>query len=117
METICINGIEFCNFGPNNLSCGMSLISLYPTPENLVQRVLDGEFPGVYLNPSARCDSEFYGVFGTAEQYKEFHKRQKNAQIASRVVDKFGFDLDVPKDVWQAYEQGLRDTYKDWWEK
>lgn len=116
MKTICINGVEFTNFGANNMSCGMELIYLYPMPENFVQRVLDGEFEGVYLNPSAPCGTDFYGVLGTPEQYKELYKRQKEACIAKAVIDKFGFDLDVPKDVWKAFEEGLRAHYQDWWE-
>lgn len=113
METICINGIEFNNFGPNNMSHGMSLISLYPAPENLVQRVLNGEFPGVYLNPSARCDSEFYGVFGTEEQYAKLYKDQKECQIAKQLLPHISLSA---KEFKQLSEE-IRANYKDWWEK
>lgn len=30
MQTIIINNVEFNNFGANNYSCGMQLISCYP---------------------------------------------------------------------------------------
>jgi hypothetical protein len=115
MKTITINEIEFNNFGKNNYSCGMELITLYPCPKDLVQRVLNKEFEGVYLNPSVPCGSEFFGVLGTDEQYKEFYSRQRNAIIGEKIVDKFGFGQ-VDRIEWEEYKRELENSYKDWWE-
>lgn len=118
MTKFTINGVEFNNFGPNNYSHGMELISSYPMPENIIQKVLNGEFHGVWLNPSAPCDSEFYGVFGTREQYNEFYKSQKAAQISTEVIRILGgYDaLQTAKheDYVKAEEQA-KANYKDWW--
>lgn len=115
MKKITINGIEFNNFGKNNYSEGMELISVYPCPPDLVQRVLNKEFNGVFLNPSAPCGSEFFGVLGTEEQYKLFYQRQRNAIIGGEMVEKFGF-ADVPLEEWNAYKAKVENSYKDWWE-
>lgn len=115
MKKIVINGIEFANFGSNNYSNGMELIACSDPPKDLVKRILDGEFYGVYLNPSAECsDFEFFGVFGTEEQYKKFYERQKGAQIATRLVDKFGFD-NWP-DNYKEERAKIEREYKDWWD-
>lgn len=119
MKKIQINGVEFNDFGVNNYSNGMHLISCYPMPKNMVQDVLAGKYYGVYLNPSAPCNEEFFGVFGTEEQYKEFKKRQEEAQIASRVIDKAGgFDAfqKLSLEEYHKIETEIQSTYKNWWE-
>ena len=116
MKKITINEVEFCDFGSNNYSCGMHLITAYPCTPEMIQDVLNGKYPGVYLNPSAPCEEEFYGVFGTEEQYKEFYKRQKDACIAAAMVERFGYG-NWPKTIADAYEADLIRNYKDWWEK
>lgn len=119
MKHITINGVEFCDFGPNNYSNGMHLITCYPMPENIVTDVLAGKYPGVYLNPSAPCYYEFYGVFGTEEQYAEFKPRQEEAQISSQIIDKAGgFDAfqQLPYEDYKVIEQEVRSSYKNWWE-
>lgn len=115
MNKTIINGVEFNNFGANNYSDGMELISLYPCPSDLVQRVLNKEFEGVYLNPSAPCGSEFFGVLGSEEQYKQFYAHQKNALIGGKMVEKFGFNTVAPQE-WEAYKAEVENSYKDWWE-
>lgn len=120
MKKIQINGVEFNDFGVNNYSNGMHLISCYPMGLYMVQDVLSGKYPGVYLNPSAPCDcGEFFGVFGTEEQYKEFKKRQEEAQISSRIIDKAGgFDAfqKLSLEKYHEIETEIRSTYKNWWE-
>lgn len=119
MKKFNINGVEFCDFGPNNYSNGMHLVSCYPMPENMVADILAGKYPGVYLNPSAPCNSEFYGVFGTEEQYAEFKSRQEKAQISKRIIDKAGgFDAfqQLPYEDYKVIEQEVRSSYKNWWE-
>ena len=106
MKIITVNGVSFTDFGPNNYSKGMSLISIYPMPENIVEDVLAGKYPNVWLNPSAPCTSEFYGVYGTEEQYKEFYEDQKNVVIAKQVFD-----------TWKRVKSEIEDNYKDWWAK
>lgn len=120
MKKIQINGVEFNDFGVNNYSNGMHLITCYLMPENMIQDILAGKYCGVYLNPSARCTEEFFGVFGTEEQYKEFKKRQEEAQIASRIIDKAGgFDAFQKLSLEKYYEieTEIRSTYKNWWEE
>lgn len=120
MKKIVINNVEFCDFGANNYSNGMHLISCYPMPANIIQDVLAGKYYGVYLNPSAPCGEEFFGVFGTEEQYKEFKERQEGAQIASKIINKAGgFDAfqKLSLDENRAIEKEIRDSYKNWWEK
>lgn len=119
MEKFTINGIEFNNFGSNNYSDGMELISCTNPPKDLIQRVLDNEFHGIYLNPSAPCsDFEFFGLFGTKEQYQKAYKNQKEAKIAKAMCEKFGYsNWNVDPLVPARYERDLRDNYKDWWEK
>ena len=117
MQKIVINGVEFCDFGANNYSNGMHLITCYPMPENMIQDVLAGKYEGVYLNPSARCCEEFYGVLGTPEQYKEFKKRQEDAQISSRIISAVGgMDafMKYPYDKYKQLEQEVRSAYKNW---
>lgn len=112
METITINNVTFNNFGSNNYSEGMELISIYPIPENIVQDVLDGKYPNVYLNPSAPCTSEFFGVYGTPEQYEKFYAYQRESQISKQIVDKIGFDFEHYRETREEVES----NYKDWWE-
>ena len=113
MNTIEINGTVFNNFGANNYSEGMELISIYPAPKNIVQDVLAGKYPGVYLNPSAKCDSTFYGVLGTPEQYEKFYNRQREAQMSPQILSKVNHD-------WSNYAEvraEVESQYKDWWEE
>lgn len=113
MDKFTLNGITFNDFGTNNYSNGMHLISVYPMPDNIVQDVLAGKYPGVYLNPSAPCTEEFFGVFGTLEQYKEFYERQKSAQLSLQLLPKINSD-------WSNYEEVRNEVeanYRDWWEQ
>lgn len=119
MKKIEINGVEFTDFGSNNYSNGMHLITCYPMPENMIQDVLAGKYENVYLNPSAPCGYEFYGVLGTPEQYSEFKERQEEAQISSKIIEiAGGFDEFRKLDVedYRKIEQEVRSTYKNWWE-
>lgn len=122
MEKFTINGVEFESCGPNNYSCGMELVSVKinssEESENLTKRVLNGDFHGIYLNPSAPYfDDEFFAVFGTKDQYKEFYEKQKKSQISKKMIDKFGWGLWPSPKITNAYEEELRKNYKDWWEK
>lgn len=113
MNTIEINGTVFTNHGVNNYSKGMELISIYPAPKNIVQDVLDGKYPGVYLNPSAECNSTFYGVLGTPEQYEQFYNSQKESCMANEILGKVNYDWSNYKEVRAEVES----QYKDWWEE
>ena len=113
MNTITINGVTFNDFGTNKYSDGMKLISVYPMPNNIIQDVLEGKYPGIYLNPSAPCTSEFFGVFGTEEQYAKFYSRQRKAQIASKLIEMLGWDLDHPQ--YKEIKEEITANYKDWW--
>lgn len=114
MKTIIINNTEFVDFGANNYSYGMHLVSA-TMEKDLIWKVLHGHYPGIYLNPSAPCDSNvFYGVFGTEEQYVEFYKAQKDAQIAKMLFNKLhvncsSLDFDKAK-------QNATACYFDWWD-
>lgn len=114
MKTIIINGTTFDNFGSNNYSCGMDLITCYPASNQLIKDVLAGKYPGVYLNPSAPCSTEFYGVYGTPEQYAQFYKRQREAQISRQVAEKVGWNFAHPDFL--SIQSEVEATYKDWWE-
>lgn len=114
MKTLVINGVEFCNFGSNGYSHGMELITCYPMPKNLIQDVLDGKYEGVYLNPSAPCNEEFYGVLGTEEQYEEFYEEQKDAQIAKAMMQYLDIHKATPEEYRKAKEK-IESEYKDWW--
>lgn len=113
MKTITINGMEFVDFGVNNYSCGMHLVSA-KMEKDLIWKVLHGYYPGIYLNPSAPCDPDtFYGVFGTEEQYSEFYQTQKDAQIAKMTFERLQVDysdLDFNK-----AKQNATKCYFDWW--
>ena len=121
MKKFTINGIEFNNFGSNNYSCGMELVTVNNPSKDFVQRVLKGEFYGIYLNPSAPCcEEEFFGVFGTSEQYKEFYKRQREAQITELLIKKFGSWAQIAEldnEEFREAKKEIESTYKDWWEK
>ena len=113
-----LNGVTFCNFGSNNYSNGMELITCYPMPENMVQRVLNGEFHGVYLNPSAPCCEEFYGVFGTPDQYygpEGLYNSQKQGIIARRYFEILG-GVRASRDREESAQHQAESEYKDWWE-
>lgn len=114
MNNLVINGVEFHNFGSNGYSYGMELITCYPMPKNLIQDVLDGKYEGVYLNPSAPCTSEFYGVYGTSEQYEQFYAAQKGAQISKALMN----TIDIFKASYDEYRKAkekIESAYKDWW--
>lgn len=114
MDKLLINGVTFNSFGKNALTHGMEMITLTYPPKDLVSRVLAGEFRGVFLNPSAKCNSfEFYGVFGTIEQYQEFYASQVDAQIAKKMLDYF----DLPIEQFRAKREEFEKSYKDWWEE
>lgn len=118
MEKLVINGYTFNNFGENNYSNGMQLITSTDRPTEILEKVKLQEpgFECVWFNPSAPCnDFEFFGVLGTEEQYKEFYQSQKEAQIGKAMVNKFGFGC-WPNEAIE-YEKELRKNYKDWWEK
>ena len=121
MEKFIINGVEFCDFGANNYTNGMHRVTTYPMPENFIQDVLNGKYPGIFLNPSCDCQhtgNEFFGVWGTPEQYKEFYKQQRDAQIASRViVDCGGCDRmrEMDIDEFHRIKDEATQSYKDWW--
>ena len=114
MNKLIINGVTFTDFGANNYSDGMHLVSAYPIPDNMVKDVLAGKYPGIYLNPSIPCNNEFFGVFGTPEQYKEFYSHQRKAQIASQILKKVDFNFDDPH--YNEIETEIEANYKDWWE-
>lgn len=137
MTTITLAGIEFNNFGCNNYSNGMELVTVTYPPKDLVQRVLNKEIFGrwaspkeingvkgmklttkyIFLNPSAPCcEDEFFGVLGTEEQYQEFYKQQADSQIAKHMIAKFGTRNWPEKEITDAYEEALRKGYKDWWD-
>ena len=125
MEKFTINGVEFCDFGKNNYSDGMHCITAYPMPENFIQDVLDGKYPGVFLNPSCDCNhtgDEFFGVWGTPEQYELFVKHQRESQIASRIIARYGGDIHEfarrakwDPEEYERIKQEVETNYKDWW--
>ena len=115
MQTIEINGVKFNDFGTNNYSCGMRLISLYPMPKGMVKDVLRGEYPNVYLNPSAPCTSEFFGVYGTSEQYKEFYENQRDSCIAAQLVERINWNFNHPQ--YREIKTEVENSYRDWWDK
>ena len=121
MKKFTINGVEFNNFGPNNYSDGMELVTVNNPSKDFVQRVLKGEFHGIYLNPSAPSnDEEFFGVFGTKKQYSEFYKRQREAQIIELLIKKFGSWAQIAEldnEEFRRAKKEIESTYKDWWEK
>ena len=125
MKKFKINGVEFCDFGANNYSDGMHCITAYPIVNmaQFVQDVLSGEYPGVFLNPSVNCtgSSEFFGVWGTPEQYKVFVQHQRESQIACRVIARYGGHGELVRRAnWdpEEYQQISAEesaNYKDWW--
>lgn len=112
MKKFILNGVEFCDFGPNNYSHGMHLVTAYPMPENIITDVLDGKYHGIYLNPSAPCTDEFFGVFGTEEQYDAFREDQRKCQISCKMMPY----LKVPLDEFHRLRAKFEREYKDWWE-
>lgn len=116
MKQFVINGVTFTDYGANNYTNGMHLVSVYPMPTNMVKDVLDGKYPGIYLNPSAPCIDTFYGVFGTIEQYELFYNHQRDSQIARAIFDEISFDC---SDETRIREVKIKCTsnYIDWWVK
>lgn len=122
MKTFKINGVVFNDFGANNYSNGMHLITAYPIDNmaQFVKDVLAGKYPGVFLNPSANCShsTEFFGVWGTKEQYQELYKCQRDAQIAVRVIDALGGPhgmLTAGDARFHQVQTQVTESYKDWW--
>ena len=114
MDKFIVNGVTFTDFGTNNYSNGMHLITAASFPATMVQDVLAGKYPGIHLNPSAPCGEEFFGVFGTPEQYSEFYNRQKNARLSSQILNKMGYNWDDSR--YQEIKAEVEANYKDWWE-
>lgn len=113
MTRMCINGVNFIDFGSNNYSNGMHLISTGAAITT--EEVLNNEFPGVYLNPSAPWNElEAFCVFGTPEQYAEFYKRQREAQISKRLYEQGG--LGLPIYAYRELREQIEKDYKDWWQ-
>ena len=119
MEKINIAGYEFNNFGSNNYSNEMELITSTDRPSEIVEKVKRKApgFENIWLNPSAPCStSEFFGFLGTEEQYKQVYRNQKKAQISKKMIDKFGWSNYPSPEITEAYEGELFANYKDWWE-
>ena len=114
MDKFTINGVTFTDFGANNYSNGMHLVSAHHMPDNMVKEVLARKYPGIYLNPSQPCLDTFFGVFGTPEQYKEFYSRQRGAQISFQLVARINFNFDDPH--YNEIKSEIEANYKDWWE-
>lgn len=110
-----VNGVTFTDFGANNYSEEMHLITATSFPTTMVQDVLAGKYPGIYLNPSAPCTDEFFGVFGTPEQYTKFYQRQREAQISKRIFNIIGFDA-FEYNLYKNARKEVESNYKDWWE-
>lgn len=126
METIKIQDFEFCNFGSNNYSHGMEAIYAHrdqlPIPVScLIERIIRGEFYGIWLNPSAPCSSkEFYGFFGTEEQYRKLYKDQRESQIAKIAIRKLGginSMLNASVEEHRKADEEAEKEYIDWWLK
>lgn len=120
MKKFTINGVEFCDFGPNNYTYGMHLVTAYPVDSNFFQEVLDGKYPGIFLNPSVDCRSsiEFFGVWGTPEQYEEFYRKQRDACISTAVIKACGGpDLmrDMEPKEFRIVKDACTARYRDWW--
>ncbi len=113
MKKTIINGVAFTNFGENNYSCGMELITT--DAAITVEQVLAEEFPGVYLNPSAPWNElDHFCVLGTKEQYAEFYKAQREAQISKRLIQQGGLGLSIT--AYRELRSQIEEDYKDWWE-
>lgn len=113
MNTIEINNLTFYSYGKNTYSYGMELVSLTYPPKDLVKRVLAGEYRGIFLNPSAPCNSfQFFGVFGNPEQYQQFYATQVEAQIAKKMLNY----LDLPFEEFEKKREEFERQYKNWWE-
>ena len=124
MEKITINDVVFCNFGSNNYTCGMELVSSYPCDPQIIEDVLLGRYSlgekQVFLNPSAPCGEEFFGVLGTQEQYNEFYVNQKDAQISKMILDDLGGMsglMSATREEYKAAKDKAEANYKDWWNK
>ena len=123
MKKINIAGYEFNNFGSNNYSNGMQLITSTDRPLEIIEKVKLQEpgFECVWFNPSAPSnDSEFFGVLGTEEQYSEFYKRQREAQIAELLLKRFGSWAEIAhldNEEFKEAKEEIEASYKDWWEK
>lgn len=120
MEKINIAGYEFNNFGSNNYSNEMELITSTDRPSEIIEKVKYQEpgFENIWLNPSTPCStSEFLGFLGTEEQYKQVYRNQKKAQISKKMMDKFGWSNWPSREITEAYENELLINYKDWWEQ
>lgn len=120
MEKLNIAGYEFNNFGSNNYSNEMELITSTDRPSEIVKKVKHKEpgFENIWLNPSAPCSEfEFFGLLGTEEQYQQVYQNQKKAQIAEKMIDKFGWNNWPSHEITEAYENELLANYKDWWEQ
>ena len=119
MEKLNIAGYEFNNFGSNIYTYRMKLIASTDRPSEIVEKVKRKEpgFENIWLNPSAPCSiSEFFGFLGTEEQYKQVYRSQKEAQIADKMIDKFGWNDWPSREITEAYRAELLANYKDWWE-
>ena len=118
MEKFNIGGYEFCNFGSNNYSNGMELITSTDRPLEIIEKVKLQELENIWFNPSApSSDFEFFGFLGTKEQYEKTYKEQVNSQIAKEMCAKFGWSNWPSPEITDAYEKNIRENYKDWWEK
>ena len=112
MNKICINGVFFHDFGSNNYSNGMHLITTGAA--RTTEQVLNGEFPGVHLNPSASwTDEECFCVLGTDEQYAEFYKNQREVQISKELMRRGGLGLSIH--AYRELKQQIEEEYTDWW--
>lgn len=113
MNTIIINSVKFCVFDETAITPHVRLISCYPAPDNMVQRVLNREFPNVWLNPSVRCGSEFYGFLCTEEDYKIVKKQQQDAQKAKLLLKEWDGES---YENYHKIQKRIEKSYKDWWD-
>ena len=84
------------------------------TSDSSIEEILESE--EYFLDPTKQWDElDHFVLKGTKEAYAEAYPKLIDRLIARARIKRYGFRMIEPAAL-EAFEDGFKDSYKDWWE-